>query len=180
MTVSELRPVRRVMLIFPPMHDIRHVDTMVCPPMGIASLAAHIRDRVEVGLLDCLAEAGVHRVAISEKIERVGLPYDDILARIRAFAPDMVGLSCIFSSQFSCVTEIARRVKQEIDPEMIVVTGGTHPSFLPETTLKHTYIDYVVLGEGELGLERLIDAHNSGGRIEDIDGIAFRTKSGVQ
>ncbi|ABW68237.1 B12-binding domain-containing radical SAM protein [Desulfosudis oleivorans] len=180
MTVRTLRSVRRVMLIFPPMHDIRHVDTMVCPPMGIASLAAHIRDRVEVQLLDCLAENGARRVAVSEKIERVGLPYDDILARIRGFAPDMVGLSCIFSSQFSCVTEIARRVKKEIDPEMIVVTGGTHPSFLPEMTLEHPYIDYVVLGEGELGLERIIEAHNSGGRIEDIDGIAFRTKSGVQ
>ena len=50
--LAPLAPVRRVLLIFPPFYDVKVLDTMVCPPMGIASLAAYIRDMVEVKLLD--------------------------------------------------------------------------------------------------------------------------------
>lgn len=168
------RPIKRVMLIFPPMFDVRQVDTMVCPPLGIAYLGAYIRDIVEVSLLDCLVEAGSRRAPVSRKMELVGLSYDDIIKRIRDYAPDMVGLSCLFSGQFACVKEISRRIKQDIDPEMVVVTGGTHPSFLPEKTLSETDVDYVVLGEGELTLRALIEGHNSGQGLDGIDGLAFR------
>ncbi len=180
MEQSGLRPIRRVMLIFPPMYDIRQVDSMVCPPMGIASLAAYVRDRVEVRLLDCLVEAPHRRVPVQGIMERVGLSYDDIIARIRAWEPDLVGLSCLFSGQAACIREISRRIKSEIDPEMVLVTGGTHPSFLPELVLNSMDVDYVVLGEGELGLQSIIDAHNRGGGIKDIDGIAWRENGRVR
>ncbi len=156
------------------MFDIRQVDTMVCPPLGIASLAAWIRDVVEVRLLDCLVEDGHRRRPISEKIELVGLPYERILEEIRSFAPDMVGLSCVFSSQWSAVRILSRQIKQAIDPDMVVVTGGTHPSFLPEMALSGSEVDYVVIGEGELGLRHIIAFHNGQGDLEEIDGIAYR------
>ncbi len=175
-----LRPIKRVMLIFPPMYDIRQVDTMVCPPMGIASLAAYIRDMVDVALLDCLAEAPNRRVPVQGIIERVGLSYPDIIARIRSYAPDLVGLSCLFSGQAACIREISRRIKEDIDRDIVVVTGGTHPSFLPELVLKTMDVDYVVLGEGELGLRAIIEAHNRGGGRETIDGIAYRENGGVR
>ncbi|MDY6825324.1 MAG: cobalamin-dependent protein [Thermodesulfobacteriota bacterium] len=174
MTAPALRPIRRVMLIFPPMHDVRVIDTMVCPPMGIACLGAYIRDIVSVRLLDCLAEGYRTKVPVNDEVDRVGISYDRILEIIRAERPDMVGISCIFSSQIACLREISRRIKTEIDEDIVVVTGGTHPSFLPEQTLAETRVDYVVLGEGELGLRALIEAHNGKGRIEEIDGIACR------
>ncbi|MDY6825323.1 MAG: cobalamin-dependent protein, partial [Thermodesulfobacteriota bacterium] len=177
MTPTGLRPIKRVMLIFPPMFDVRHVDTMACPPMGIAYLGAYVRDLVDVRLLDCLVAPNAARQRVTDYIELVGLPYDDVAAQIRDYAPDMVGLSCIFSGQSACVREISRRIKQDIDPEIVVVTGGTHPSFLPEQTMAETRVDYVVLGEGELTLRALIQTHNSGGTAADIagiDGLAFR------
>ena len=175
-----LRPIKRVMLIFPPMYDIRQVDSMVCPPMGIASLAAFIRDMVDVSVLDCLVEAPGRRKPVNRAMERVGLSYRDIIERIRYAAPDMVGLSCLFSGQSACIREISRRIKNEIDQDMVVVTGGTHPSFLPELVLNTMDVDYVVLGEGELGLRAIIDAHNRGGGIEAIDGIAWRENGDVR
>ncbi|MDY6903761.1 MAG: cobalamin-dependent protein [Thermodesulfobacteriota bacterium] len=177
--MARLRPVKRLMLIFPPMFDIRHVDTMACPPMGIAYLGAYVRDMVDVRLLDCLVAQGSVRKRVTEYIELVGLPYDTIVRQIRDYAPDMVGLSCIFSGQSACVRELSRRIKQDIDPDIAVVAGGTHPSFLPEHTLDATPVDYVVLGEGELTLKALINAHNTGGNIADIDGLAFRNDSGI-
>jgi anaerobic magnesium-protoporphyrin IX monomethyl ester cyclase len=180
MAQDRMRPIKRVMLIFPPMYDIRQVDTMVCPPMGIASLAAYVRDMVDIALLDCLVEAPDRRVPVRGIMERVGLSYDDIVARIRAFAPDMVGLSCLFSGQAACVREISRRIKADIDRDIVVVTGGTHPSFLPEIVLNSMDVDYVVIGEGELGLRAIIEAHNRGGGRETIDGIAWRENGQVR
>lgn len=174
MAQGRLRPIKRVMLIFPPMYDTRQVDSMVCPPMGIASLAAFVRDVVDISLLDCLAEAPARRVPVNNAIERVGLSYRHIIDHIRSQAPDMVGLSCLFSGQSACIREISRRIKSEIDPDIIVVTGGTHPSFLPEIVLDTMDVDYVVLGEGELGLRAIIETHNNDGDIAAIDGIAWR------
>lgn len=173
------RPIKKVLLIFPPMFDIRHVDTMFCPPMGIAYLGAFVRDEVEVRLLDAMVEGADHRTPIGDKMELVGLSYDDIIARIREFQPDLVGLSCVFSNQFASIKELARRVK-ELDPGIVVVAGGTHPSFLPERTLNTTVIDFVVMGEGELTFLDLIRALNGRGRVEDIDGLAYRDRESIR
>ncbi len=175
-----LRPIRRVMLIFPPMYDVKVIDTMVCPPMGIACLGAYIRDIADVSLLDCVAEGYRHKVSVTSEVELVGLSYDDIIERIRRESPDLVGISCIFSSQLVCVREISRRIRRDVDPDMVIVTGGTHPSFLPEKTLLETDVTYVVLGEGEIGLKQIIEAHNSGRSVESVDGIAFRTENGIR
>ena len=120
-----LRPIRRVMLIFPPMYDVKLIDTMVVPPMGIACLGAYIRDMVEVRLLDCVAEGYGHKVPVNREVELVGLSTDEIIGRIRAFGPDMVGISCIFSSQIACVERLSRRIRKEIDADMVIATGGT-------------------------------------------------------
>ncbi len=177
MIPSGRRSIKRVMLIFPPMYDVKVLDTMVCPPMGIAYLAAYVRDLVDVKLLDCVAEAYHHKETVTDEVERVGLSDDQIIDRIRAWQPDMVGLSCIFSNQIDCIGRLSRRIKNEISPDIILVTGGTHPSFLPEKTLADTDVDIVVLGEGELGLRQIIEAVNQVDGLDGIDGIAYR-KSG--
>lgn len=175
------QPVKRVMLIFPPLIDVKYlVETNICVPMGIAYLGGYIRDMVDVRLLDCVVEGYHRREPVNFEMVRVGLSDDDILARIRDYAPDLVGLSCIFSSQYTVIKDLAKRIKTEISSDIILVTGGTHPSFLPEKTLTETVFDYVVLGEGELGLRAIIEAHNTGGDVSAIDGIAFRTGDRVQ
>lgn len=174
-----MHPIKRVMLIFLPMYDVKVLDTMVCPPMGIAYLAAYIRDVVDVKLLDCVAEAFNQKVSVTAEIERVGLTDDEIMARIKAWAPDLVGLSCIFSNQIGSVGRLSRRIKSEIGQNVLVVTGGTHPSFLPEKTLADTDVDIIVLGEGELGLRDIIESCNRGRGLDAIDGIAYRNNEDI-
>lgn len=168
-----LRPIQRVMLIFPPMFDLRDIDTMCCPPLGIAYLGAFVRDMAEVRLLDAVVEGIDQRAPVFDKMDLVGLSYDDILARVRSFKPDLVGFSCVFSNQFASIKELSRRIKSEIDRDIVLVAGGTHPSFLPERALHTTALDFIVLGEGELTFRKLLAAHNNNGDITEIDGLAF-------
>ncbi len=180
MTANSLKPIKRVMLIFPPVFDVKHVDTQICPPLGIAYLAAFVRDIVDVKLLDALVEAPRNRQHVNDKIELMGMSYDAVLEQIREYKPDMVGFSCVFSNQFASIKELARRAKSEVDKDIVTVAGGTHPSFMYERTLQTTYLDYIVLGEGELTFRGLIEAHNRGHGLDDLDGIAFRNGDGIE
>jgi radical SAM superfamily enzyme YgiQ (UPF0313 family) len=52
--------------------------------------------------------------------------------------------------------------------------GGTHPTVLPEETIKNEYFDYVVRGEGEYTFLDLVN----GVRIVDIPGLTYINKRG--
>ena len=168
------------MLIFPPLLHVKHVDPMVCPPLGIGYLAAHIRDGVEVKLLDALVEAPYKNKPYSKEMILVGLSFEDIIAQIKEYKPDLVGISCIFTSQFISVVALAKLIKEQVDPEIVIVTGGTHPSFLPERSLNESIADYIILGEGEITFKELINVHNQNGKIENLDGIAFRDNGAIR
>ena len=44
---------------------------------------------------------------------------------------------------------------KEACPSCRVVVGGPHPSYMPQTMLEHSQIDYVVIGEGEQAMVQL-------------------------
>jgi magnesium-protoporphyrin IX monomethyl ester (oxidative) cyclase len=167
------RPIRKVMLIFPPVTIARIYDKMCCLPMGIAYLGAVLRDRYEVKLLDAVVEGHHLERDLAPRVFQYGLDADMIMERVREFAPDVVGMSCLFSNQFPVVAELARRVKAW-NPEVVTVTGGTHPTFLPERCLREEALDYIVMGEAEESLPALLRALETGSGREAIDGLAFR------
>ena len=93
--------IRRVMLVFPPSTAIVGWEPMVTTPMGIAYLASAVREAgYEVACLDAVVEAPYQETAINETVSRFGLTYDQIMDKIAAWKPDLVGLSCIFSNQW--------------------------------------------------------------------------------
>ena len=56
---------------------------------------------------------------------------DEAYKKIYAdYKPDLVGVSCLFSSLHNQMLRAARLAK-EVDPETITVVGGPHPSALP-------------------------------------------------
>jgi anaerobic magnesium-protoporphyrin IX monomethyl ester cyclase len=169
------RQINKVMLIFPPVTILRTYDKMCCLPMGIAYLGAVLRDRYDIRLVDAVAEGHHHERNITDLIFQYGLDTDMIMERIREFNPDVVGISCIFSNQFPVVAELAKKVKTW-NSEVVTVTGGTHPTFLPERCLREEALDFIVMGEAEESLPALLKAIQNGGSLKDIDGLAFRTE----
>lgn len=169
------RPIKKVMLIFPPMANVRFTNNICALPMGIAALAAYLRERMDLDLsvLDAVVEGYDRLEDLDEDTVKFGLSYDEIQGRIENFAPDLLGISTIFSSQFPFVREIAKRARRS-DPDLFIVSGGTYPSFLPEHCLKSSDLDAVVIGEGELPLQALIERINSGKNLDEIPAAAVK------
>lgn len=161
------------MLIFPPITVPRFMEKVCCLPIGIAYLGAVLRDRYEVYLLDAVVEGHHLERKVAPHKFQYGLDSDMIMKSIRSFEPDVVGVSCLFSHQFPVVAELVKKVK-EWNPETITITGGTHPTFLPERCLNEEALDYILMGEAEESFPALLRAIETGNGQENIDGLAFR------
>ena len=115
------------------------------------------------GMAGKLAPLGLAYVAAA--LEKNGYPveiYDNYLlgqsieevkAEIRKRQPEIVGITCSSLTYSRCV-EMAKAVK-EAYPSCKVIVGGPHASYMPETLLQHSEVDYVVVGEGEAVIVKL-------------------------
>ena len=136
------------------------------PPLGIAYVAANLeKEGYTVQLMDnYLLEKSLSEIKL--EIERL--------------KPDIVGIACGSATYSRCV-ETAKAVKATL-PECKVVVGGPHPSFMPESMLQHSEIDYAVIGEGERSMVELA-AFIKDCRADDfpvkIPGIAYRHGGGL-
>tara|TARA_B100000315_G_scaffold257259_1_gene305534 strand:- start:4227 stop:5591 length:1365 start_codon:yes stop_codon:yes gene_type:complete len=86
-----------------------------------------------------------------------------------------VALSSMTGNQIKGTLEAARIVKK-VSKEILIVMGGVHVSFLPTQTLNHPLIDVVVIGEGEITLQELTKSLDGDKRLDQIDGIGYKTK----
>lgn len=168
----------KVLLIQPPFTILR-TETKKChPPLGLAYLAGSLKDSFEVKVLDALVEGYDKNKLLSKEYLRYGLAFEDIEQKIREFSPDVVGVSCLFSSQIENVYEVFKITKR-INNKIITVMGGAHPSAVPEEAIKNETIDFVIIGEGETTLKRLLQAIDTGKELSDMEGLACRIKGQV-
>lgn len=60
-----------------------------------------------------------------------------------------------------------------------VIVGSFHPTFCPEEIMQNQNIDFIVRGEGEISLLRLVRELKTGSpKWENVPGITFRDKDG--
>ncbi len=129
------------------------------PPLGLMYVAAACRrdTGAQVALIDAIAE---------------GLSYPALAGRIKAFAPDIVGIQAMTFTLIDA-SRTAQVVKQAA-PSALVVVGGPHAALYPLETLKLPNVDVVVVGEGEMSFPRLVGAVQTGEPLDNIAGLCFR------
>ena len=171
--MSYKRKIERVFLLFPPIRNFRENILFLISPLGISYIASFIRSEVEVKIMDAAIEGPNQKVTLDKDFELLGTPYSEIMSRIEEFRPDIVGISCLWSTLFPVVRELCRQIKK-IDKDILTITGGTHPTFLTEYCLEESSLDMVVLGEGESTMLSIIHHLREGRSLSDIDGLAFR------
>ncbi len=131
------------------------------PPLGIAYLHAFMKNS---GIGSRIFDARAYRKPLSA--------LRDV---INEFSPDIAGINIHCTSEMDDGAYLADRIK-EINKNIKVVVGGSHPSALPEDTLRrYKSIDFVVFGEGEYTLLELINSLKNNAELEKVKGLAYRT-----
>jgi radical SAM superfamily enzyme YgiQ (UPF0313 family) len=104
---------------------------------------------------------------------------------IRAFAMEMVrdfGCDCVaasaVSTQFPVVTSLCDEVKR-IDPRILTVVGGAHPSLNPNDAIAHPAVDAVCVGEGEKAMVAIAAALDRHEQPRSIAGMWFKMGDGA-
>jgi len=104
------------------------------PPLGLAYLAAVLED-------------DGHEVQVFDLGLEPDTPLEDSAARVRAFDPQVVGITAMTSVYHSAL-EAATLLKAYLGRPIIF--GGPHPTVYPHRVLSEApVIDYVVRAEGE-------------------------------
>ena len=161
----------KILLIKPPLDLFDFEVASIVPPLGLAYIAAFLeKHSYEVKILDCTIEYPDKRL-IKDNLYHWGLSYEEINTYIKREKPDIVGIGCLFSSQFRNSMIIAKHAK---DNGSMVVIGGTHASANPQQLLESKYIDFVVIGEGEETMLKLVKSIENKSDIRNIDGLAYK------
>ncbi len=161
-------------MLLSPKYTIYKYDARRCIiPLGLAYLAAFLEKHgYQVKILDIAAE-GYNNIREEGDFVTYGLDYKEVKNEIAKFKPDIVGVSCIFTTQNKNARELLKLVK-DVDRGIMTMTGGSHPTYTAEEMLDYDYLDYVVMGEGELPTLQLLEGLNNNRDISGVKGIGHK------
>ena len=149
----------KVILITPPYHCGVVESAGRWPNLGFIYIAGELEKAgFEVEIYDAMSK--FHE-------------YDQIREHIRMEAPDFVGVTAITATINDSI-KVLKIAREEL-PGVTTILGGVHATFLYEEVLSNDgkWVDYCVLGEGELTMPELLDVHRKGGDVSTVPGIAY-------
>lgn len=128
------------------------------PPIGLLMIGAVLKEiGKEVKFIDYDAE---------------NFDKEKLVNYLNDFRPDLVGLTCV-TPTFKTAFWIAKTVKETLSA--LVVLGGIHPTIVPEDCLKDNNIDFLIVGEGELTIQELVDyLDNHRVDFQNIKGLWYK------
>jgi anaerobic magnesium-protoporphyrin IX monomethyl ester cyclase len=136
------------------------------PPLGLSYVAAS------------LEKAGFQVRILDNYLQKE--PISEVKRIVKQLNPELVGITCSSSTYHKCI-ETAEAIKEAL-PTCKVAVGGWHPSYMPESMLQHSEIDYAIMGEGERAMVELATYVIKGEReivLGAIAGLAYRLGNNI-
>lgn len=153
----------KVALIIPPSESM---EKIWCPnlPIGLAYLAAVLEKAgYELAVFDCPA---------------LEIDHKKLGTKLASFKPQMVGITAVTPTINSAI--LAAHVAKDTNPNVSVVLGGPHATFMDSQILsEHPDVDVVVRGEGEQTALELVRHIFGSGDLEAVSGISFRKRGHI-
>lgn len=166
----------RVMFIRPPYTDYDSLEPLrVGIPLGTLSVAACIEQRGhEVKIFDSL----IYNDSTADPMH-FGASWERIEHEIKAYNPDVIGITNLFSSQIEKVFQLPKLIKK-INPDIKIIIGGPHATVKPEDFLNTGFFDFVILGEGEITGADIIDYFDGKKNLDEMTGIAYMQNESIK
>lgn len=79
----------------------------------------------------------------------------EVLAKIKLENPDVLAFSPL-TSTYQWSLSIAKKAKKD-NPDLKIIFGGVHVSAVPDLVIEENFIDFVVVGEGEVALIKILE-----------------------
>jgi len=130
-------------------------------PLGLISLAAYIRNNFEVKIVDLRFETPDYLLNLVQKTKPLAVSFS------------MLTGSCILQ-----IIEIGKKIKRDY-PEVKIIVGGIHPTFFPEQTADNSYVDFVIINEGEEPFLELLKTIEGNGLFSKIRNLAWKNERGL-
>ena len=127
------------------------------------------------GMESCFIHHGL--CSLSASIKQAGFPAELIDLRkmrnwghfrkeLKSRNPDVIAAT-IWGIDYKLALKCLR-IAKELNPRVITVVGGVYPTVAPEELVGQKDIDYIVRGEGELALVRLLKSLEAGEPVERV------------
>lgn len=187
---------KKILLMRPPYTRLRQAGQIPYFPLGIGYVGAMLeKNGFDVGIYNVDVPRGsdemvfhderdVFKQRSSAQTSYMNAIRDDshpvwqeVRETFRSFNPDAIGLS-ILSVEYPAALKISR-IAREMRPDIKIVWGGFHPTFMAEPSLANPEVDVVVAGEGENAAVELFKALGSGGDLWRIPGLYLRKNGKV-
>lgn len=162
----------RITLAAPPARALDSTQP-ISVPLGMAYLAGTlIRNGHDVTIIDAATLAASH--PMPDGRWRIGADAETTATAFAASRPDLVGLSCPFTTRYQEFQLLSEAVRRKL-PSVPILAGGIHPTLFPEKLLLGGEADLVVLGEGEETLAALARRYETSRKLdpEGLDGVAW-------
>lgn len=157
-----------------PVDSVRRIGE----PLGLLYLGAVLKAKgYKVDVFDMTCE-GYGNCQKEGRYITYGSSPEDLKRRLEAFKPDIVGISCMFTARQTNALAACSAIK-EVYRDIPIVMGGLHPSLFPERFVNSGLVDYVIIGEGEERIVKLLSCLDNNRRF-DFDGIAYRHRGVYQ
>ncbi|MDD5687859.1 MAG: radical SAM protein [Elusimicrobia bacterium] len=140
---------------------------LIQPPLNPNIIGAGTGFLTEPLALEILAASIPHH-----DVHILDMRIDNNLTKtLDSFRPDIVGITSLTPDVY-IAKEILFKIKK-YNQQILTVIGGHHATMIPED-FKESYIDVVVIGEGEVTFKELVDAFEKKDIFSNIKGIAFK------
>lgn len=99
---------------------------------------------------------------------------NEIFKQLKTYQPDLIAFSVV-TFHYEIAVHYAEICKR-ICPCAKIVFGGIHVSSVPEVVIANEFIDYVVIGEGEIAFSEIIKHIERGESAEPIVNTWYKSK----
>ncbi|MDD5431400.1 MAG: radical SAM protein [Candidatus Omnitrophica bacterium] len=164
-----------IVLFSPPSRMINHYR----PPIGLLYIGGYLTHHgLSVKVMDVPLKDQIRDSKFKENVKEViSNVQKRMLDDFRNIKTKIVGISC-YTPEYFEVVSLAKEIKK-IDPSVIVMVGGIHPTFYPEEFFEEDdVIDICVIGEGEVTAYELCRSilGKSKLALSEIKGLAYFDK----
>lgn len=101
---------------------------------------------------------------------------EELITQARNFRPDLIAFG-VLSPFLRWALRLAEGMKQATGAP--VVFGGPHASAAPLQLLEHPVVDYVLVGEAETPLLRLVEELEGSLHLDRVPNLVHRSKTGI-